>query len=64
MSTQPGPQQPQLARRIPEIQVLDLRDLPGRIAATRERSHTVQYPPHPHPLDKPPITVLYNLDAD
>ncbi|KAL6357160.1 hypothetical protein LRP88_10779 [Fusarium phalaenopsidis] len=64
MSTQPGPQQLQLARRIPEIQELDLRDPPGRIATTRERSHTVQYPPHPYPLDKPPIALFYNLNED
>ncbi|RSL96632.1 hypothetical protein CDV31_013405 [Fusarium ambrosium] len=39
MSTGPGPQQPQPARRAPEIEVLDPRDPPGRIAATRELSH-------------------------
>ncbi|EEU37800.1 uncharacterized protein NECHADRAFT_88231 [Fusarium vanettenii 77-13-4] len=64
MSTEPGPQQLRLARRIPEIEVLDLRDPPGRIATTRERSHVVQCPPHPYPLDKSPIAVFHSLDED
>ncbi|WAO87563.1 Hypothetical protein NCS54_00487600 [Fusarium falciforme] len=64
MSTQPSPQQLQLARRVPEIQVLGLRDPPGRIATTRERSHTAQYPPHPYPLDKSSIALFYNLDEN